>query len=100
MITCNTPYCSPYPLTAVNDFKKFDVDGDGRIERTEFCMKKLMLMGLVRAEDVMRIEEEFDIMDADASGEITFADLAAHIEKRESMRITSEELRVRNVGRG
>jgi hypothetical protein len=53
-------------------------------------MKKLMLMGLVRAEDVMRVEEEFDVMDADGSGEITFADLEAHIHKRESLDATTD----------
>ena len=69
----------------VDDFKQFDIDGDGRIEKTEFAIKKLMLMGLIQAEDVMRVEEEFDNMDVDGSGEITFADLAAHIEKRDSL---------------
>ena len=57
------------------DFEKFDIDGDGRIERTEFVIRKLMIMGLVNATDIERVEQEFDVMDSDGSGEITLDDL-------------------------
>ena len=61
------------------DFEKFDVDGDGRIEKTEFVVRKLMLMGLLNAEDVERVETEFEVMDADGSGEITMEDLDMYL---------------------
>ncbi|GMH77219.1 hypothetical protein TL16_g07335 [Triparma laevis f. inornata] len=67
----------------VKDFKKFDIDGDGRIEKTEFVLKKLMLMDMIKAEDIERCEEEFEAMDADDSGEITMEDLEMYIENRE-----------------
>jgi Ca2+-binding EF-hand superfamily protein len=54
------------------DFEKFDVDGDGKIEKTEFALRKLMLMGLIKIEDIAMVEKEFEIMDADGSGEIDF----------------------------
>jgi len=66
----------------LEDFRKFDVDGDGRIEKTEFVVRKLLLMGLIHAQDIQRVEEEFDHMDVDGSGEITFEDLAVHIKKK------------------
>lgn len=66
----------------VEDFKKFDIDGDGRIEKTEFVLKKLMLMDMIKAEDIERCEEEFEAMDADDSGEITMEDLEMYIENR------------------
>ena len=34
-----------------SDFAKFDVDGDGTIERTEFVLRKLMLMGIIGQEE-------------------------------------------------
>lgn len=53
------------------DFDKFDLDGDGQIERTEFIVRKLLLMGILQEDDVARVEDEFDKMDEDGSGEIT-----------------------------
>mmetsp|Transcript_4885 Transcript_4885/g.10235 ORF Transcript_4885/g.10235 Transcript_4885/m.10235 type:complete len:485 (+) Transcript_4885:280-1734(+) len=67
----------------VEDFRKFDIDGDGRIEKTEFVLKKLMLMDMIKPEDVERCEEEFEVMDADGSGEITMEDLELYIENRD-----------------
>ncbi|GMI13519.1 hypothetical protein TrVE_jg11289 [Triparma verrucosa] len=69
----------------VEDFKKFDIDGDGRIEKTEFVLKKLMLMDMIKAEDIERCEEEFEAMDADDSGEITMEDLEMYIENRDKI---------------
>jgi len=78
----------------IEEFKKFDIDGDGRIERSEFALRKLMLMGILDASDVSRVEAEFDKMDADKSGEITMKDLSIHIEeqKREKERREEEKL--------
>ncbi|GMH54143.1 hypothetical protein TrST_g5766 [Triparma strigata] len=67
----------------IDEFAKFDVDGDGRIERTEFALRKLMLMGIVEPADVARVEKEFDQMDADGSGEVTLKDLEAHLKAQE-----------------
>lgn len=90
----------------VEDFRKFDIDGDGRIEKTEFVLKKvsaprdgfpsrgveltplllrvqLMLMDMIKPEDVEWCEEEFEVMDADGSGEITMEDLELYIENRD-----------------
>ncbi|GMH58504.1 hypothetical protein TrLO_g827 [Triparma laevis f. longispina] len=75
----------------VEEFAKFDVDGDGRIERTEFAMRKLMLMGLLELEDVQRVEKEFDEMDADGSGEVTLKDLEIHLEKQEMEKREKQE---------
>jgi hypothetical protein len=66
------------------DFQKFDVDGDGTIERTEYIMRKLMLMGLLNADDVKRVEAEFNSMDADKSGEITMEDLDAFLSHQQN----------------
>ena len=66
----------------VEDFKKFDIDGDGRIEKTEFVLKKLMLMDMIQPDDIVRCEEEFEVMDADNSGEITMEDLELYIKER------------------
>ena len=68
----------------VEDFRKFDIDGDGRIEKTEFVLKKLMLMDMIKPEDIERCEEEFEVMDADNSGEITMEDLELYIENRDN----------------
>ena len=65
------------------DFEKFDLDGDGQIERTEFIVRKLLLMGILQEEDVARVEDEFDKMDEDGSGEITIEDLKLCVEKQE-----------------
>ena len=67
----------------MDDFKAFDIDGDGKIERSEFIVRKLMLMGLVNRGDVSLCESEFTDMDVDGSGEITFEDLEQYLEKRE-----------------
>ncbi len=66
------------------DFEKFDIDGDGQIEKTEFVVRKLMLMGILSAEDVLRVEEEFETMDTDGSGEITLEDLGEFLKKKEA----------------
>jgi Ca2+-binding EF-hand superfamily protein len=68
----------------VGDFRAFDTDGDGEIEKSEFVIKKLLLMGLVNADDVERIEEEFDVMDVDASGSITMVDLDHYLKGLEA----------------
>ena len=65
----------------LEDFKAFDVDGDGTIERSEFIIRKLMLMGLVNQGDISLCENEFMSMDTDGSGEITLEDLANHLEE-------------------
>ena len=67
----------------IEDFKKFDIDGDGKIEKSEFALRKLMLMGVLEHSDVARVESEFDKMDADKSGQITMDDLALHIKQQE-----------------
>jgi hypothetical protein len=67
----------------LEDFEKFDVDGDGKIEKMEFVVRKLMLMGLLNSEDVERVEEEFEVMDHDGSGEITMEDLDAYLHEQE-----------------
>ena len=64
------------------DFEAFDVDGDGRIEKTEFALRKLMLMGLIKLDDVEKVEKEFNLMDEDGSGEITFEDLDLYIARQ------------------
>jgi Ca2+-binding EF-hand superfamily protein len=68
----------------VEDFAHFDIDGDGRIEKTEFVVRKLMLMGILKQDDVTRVEQEFDVMDTDGSGEITMEDLNDYIRQREA----------------
>ncbi|GMI06037.1 hypothetical protein TrRE_jg3843 [Triparma retinervis] len=82
----------------VGDFEKFDVDGDGRIERTEFVLRKLMLMGILKTDDVDRVEQEFDIMDADGSGEITMDDLKGFIQEREERIVKEASMRTLKVG--
>ena len=66
----------------MEDFQKFDIDGDGQIEKTEFVVRKLMLMGLINLDDVELCEKEFDVMDIDGSGEITMEDLQSYITKQ------------------
>ena len=75
----------------VDDFEKFDLDGDGRIEKTEFVVRKLMLMGILKQDDVSRVEHEFDVMDTDGSGEITMEDLHDFIMLRENNLGSREE---------
>jgi len=75
----------------LEDFTAFDVDGDGCIERSEFIVRKLMLMGLVNQTDVALCESEFTDMDVDGSGEITLEDLAHHLEEVEKMEKEKEE---------
>jgi len=77
----------------VEDFEKFDMDGDGKIERSEFVLRKLMLMGILNDDDVIRVEEEFDVMDADGSGEIDMDDLKLWMEKEGAMK--RDKMRVR-----
>ncbi|GMH76070.1 hypothetical protein TL16_g06962 [Triparma laevis f. inornata] len=74
------------------DFEKFDLDGDGQIERTEFIVRKLLLMGILQEDDVARVEEEFDKMDEDGSGEITMDDLKLYLEKEEEGRRVRKEM--------
>ena len=64
------------------DFESFDLDGDGKIEKSEFVMRKLILMGVLDADDVERCEDEFEVMDADGSGEITMEDLALYLDQK------------------
>ena len=52
----------------MEDFTDFDIDGDGRIEKSEFVMRKLLLMGILKLDDVERCEKEFEVMDVDGSG--------------------------------
>ncbi|GMI32456.1 hypothetical protein TeGR_g7304 [Tetraparma gracilis] len=65
----------------IKDFAKFDVDGDGKIEKSEFVINKLVLMGLVQQVDIDRVEQEFAVMDADGSGEIDMEDLHAYLKE-------------------
>ena len=74
------------------DFEKFDLDGDGQIERTEFIVRKLLLMGILQEDDVARVEEEFDKMDEDGSGEITMDDLKLFLERQNEARKVAEEM--------
>ncbi|GMH48930.1 hypothetical protein TL16_g00401 [Triparma laevis f. inornata] len=66
-----------------HEFKDFDLDGNGTIERTEYVLRKMILVGLVDQSDILRVEKEFDLMDLDGSGEITMDELI-EFEKRES----------------
>jgi Ca2+-binding EF-hand superfamily protein len=68
----------------MEDFEEFDMDGDGKIEKSEFVLRKLMLMGILHNEDVIRVEKEFDVMDVDGSGEIDMDDLRAWMEQEAS----------------
>lgn len=52
----------------VHEFKDFDLDGNGTIERTEYVLRKMILVGLVDQSDILRVEKEFDLMDLDGSG--------------------------------
>ena len=72
------------------DFEEFDIDGDGQIEKSEFVMRKLLLMGILNSEDVERCEREFDVMDADGSGEITFEDLELYLKEEEEKKAREE----------
>ncbi|GMH51287.1 hypothetical protein TrRE_jg1199 [Triparma retinervis] len=67
----------------MEDFEKFDLDGDGKIEKSEFVLRKLMLMGILDNDDVNRVEQEFEVMDADGSGEIDMDDLRTWMEQDE-----------------
>ena len=49
-----------------------------------------MLMGILKTNDVDRVEQEFDVMDVDNSGEITMEDLKGFIQERDE-RIVREE---------
>ncbi|GMH96712.1 hypothetical protein TrVE_jg14021 [Triparma verrucosa] len=71
---------------AVHEFKDFDLDGNGTIERTEYVLRKMILVGLVDQADILRVEKEFDAMDLDGSGEITMEELV-EFERRESEKI-------------
>ena len=71
----------PVPQITIKDFAKFDVDGDGKIEKSEFVINKLVLMGLVQQVDIDRVEQEFAVMDADGSGEIDMEDLHAYLKE-------------------
>ena len=66
------------------DFEEFDIDGDGKIEKSEFVMRKLLLMGILNPVDVERCEQEFEIMDADGSGEIDMEDLEIYLKEQEA----------------
>ena len=68
----------------MEDFEEFDMDGDGKIEKSEFVLRKLMLMGILHNEDVIRVEKEFQLMDVDGSGEIDMDDLRAWMEQEAS----------------
>jgi potassium channel subfamily K len=80
------------------DFEAFDIDGDGRIEKTEFALRKLMLMGLIKASDVDRVEKEFAQMDTDGSGEITMEDLDLFLAKQEELREKNRRASASGVG--
>lgn len=71
---------------------QFDLDGDGQIERTEFIVRKLLLMGILQEDDVARVEEEFDKMDEDGSGEIMMDDLKLYLEKEDEGRRVRKEM--------
>jgi hypothetical protein len=75
----------------MEDFEEFDMDGDGKIEKSEFVLRKLMLMGILHNEDIIRVEKEFDVMDVDGSGEIDMDDLRAWMEQ-EASRKTEEDV--------
>ena len=77
----------------MDDFEKFDLDGDGQIERTEFIVRKLLLMGILQEVDVARVEDEFDKMDEDGSGEITMDDLRLYVEKQDEIEVESKKTR-------
>jgi hypothetical protein len=70
----------------IDDFAKFDLDGDGRVEKSEFIIQKLILMKLLDPADVRRCEAEFEIMDEDDSGEITLSDLEIFLQKKAEMK--------------
>ncbi|GMH97495.1 hypothetical protein TrVE_jg7225 [Triparma verrucosa] len=67
---------------SMDDFSQFDLNGDGRINRAEFVIKKLMLMGILSDNDVSMVEREFDKMDMDGNGDITPEELKAWMEKK------------------
>ena len=71
----------------IKDFEKFDLDGDGRIEKSEFVIQKLILMGLLNPEDISRVETEFNTMDEDGSGEITLEDLNIYLAHKEKQKV-------------
>jgi hypothetical protein len=56
-----------------------------------------MLMGILKTADVDRVEQEFDVMDADGSGEITMEDLEMFIKKREEQVRRREERSDRSI---
>ena len=60
------------------------------IERTEYVLRKMILVGLVDQADILRVEKEFDAMDLDGSGEITMEELI-EFERRESEKIRDSD---------
>ena len=63
----------------LKDFAHFDIDGDGKVEKLEYALQKLVLMGLLDRKEMERVEQEFERMDADGSGTITMEDLDIHL---------------------
>jgi Ca2+-binding EF-hand superfamily protein len=60
-------------------------------------VRKLMLMGLLNSADVERVEQEFEVMDADGSGEITMEDLDIYLAEQEKLQEEKRSVRLRSV---
>lgn len=56
-----------------------------------------MLMGLLNSADVERVEQEFEVMDADGSGEITMEDLDIYLAEQEKLQEEKRSVRLRSV---
>ena len=67
----------------IADFIAFDDNGDGQIEKSEFVLHKLQLMGLIEQADIDRAQKEFALMDEDGSGMISMEELHEFLKERD-----------------
>ncbi|KAI4306208.1 hypothetical protein L6164_029503 [Bauhinia variegata] len=58
------------------DLEAADLDGDGTVGAAEFVIYKLKEMGKVTQNDISLILKEFEELDVDQSGTLSFADIA------------------------